>query len=189
VDRILVQQIKKNMKKIWLTLAAAIIFMAGWSQEQRIQIKKVKKGDEPPAVMDAIRSQFPEAIVDQLSYLPYKLYGEEWNVRVDGTPLDDVSLYRVHIKQGQQEFNGVYDKNGKMLSSQTFVDFAALPVEVRTSLDKFKGWHVDHAHEYIQYNGKKTSDTYRVKLQKGAEHKILFMDPMGNIRNTRVTLF
>ena len=177
------------MNKLFLTLLITMLSFAGWSQEQRLQIQKVKKGEEPPAVMDAVRAQFPEAIVDQLSYLPYKLYGEEWNVRVDGTPLEDVSLYKVHIKQDQKEFNGVYDKNGKLLSSQTFVDFAALPADVRASLDKFKDWHVDHAHEYIQYNGKKTSDTYRVKLQKGAEHKILFMDPQGNIRNTRVTLF
>lgn len=139
--------------------------------------------------MDAVRAQFPDAIVNQLSYLPYKLYGEEWNVRTEGVPLDDISLYRVHLKQGEKEFTGVYDKNGKMLSSDTFVDFAALPPEVQNSLKKFKDWHVDHAHEYIQYNGKKTSDTYRVKLQKGAEHKIIFMDPQGNIRNTRVTLF
>jgi hypothetical protein len=177
------------MKKLLMSLFIALVSLAGWSQEQRLQIQKVKKGEEPPAVMDAVRAQFPDAIVNQLSYLPYKLYGEEWNVRTEGVPLDDISLFRVHLKQGEKEFTGVYDKNGKMLSSETFVDFAALPADVQSSLKKFKDWHVDHAHEYIQYNGKKTSDTYRVKLQKGAEHKIIFMDPQGNIRNTRITLF
>jgi hypothetical protein len=66
---------------------------------------------------------------------------------------------------------------------------AVLPSPVRASINKFKGWHVDKVHEILTYRDNKLTDTYRVKLQKGAEHKTVFLDSHGEIINTRFVLF
>ncbi|MFM7327209.1 MAG: hypothetical protein ACKO3B_00605, partial [Bacteroidota bacterium] len=86
-------------------------------------------------------------------------------------------------------FTGVYDKNGKLLSSKQMMDYASLPKPVHDAVKQYADWHVDHAHEYIKYNARKSTDVYRVKIQKGGSHKFLFIDPTGKIQNTRFTLF
>ena len=117
------------------------------------------------------------------------MYGEEWNVQLEGDQLLRASFYQVEIKDGNRDYTAVYDETGKLLSSKQLIHGVKLPAELTKTLSKFAGWHVDETHELIKYNGKKSSDIYKVKLQKGAEHKIVYLDAMGNIVNTRFTVF
>lgn len=177
------------MKANVLAAVWALLALSGWAQEKKITIKHVEKGQEPAAVMEALKKDFPGFIVDDLSFLPGKLYGDEWNVQVSGDGEMESTYYNVRVKEGNRTFTGVYDKNGKLLSSKQLMDYATLPKPVQDAVSKYADWHVDHAHEYIKYNSRKSTDVYRVKLQKGGAHKFLFIDPTGKIQNTRFTLF
>jgi len=42
---------------------------------ETLTLRPVKKGEEPKEVMNAIRKDFPKAIVSDLNFLPAKLYG------------------------------------------------------------------------------------------------------------------
>ena len=177
------------MKKLALIFLVAVQSVAGCSQLNNLRFHKVKKREESVAVLNSVRAQFPDAEVSRLSFVPYEIYCEEWNVCFESVLLNEIRLYKVRLKQGEKEFTNVYDKKGKIVSSRTIFYFNALPQEVRNSINNFKDWRPDHTHEYIQYNAKNKIEMYRVKLQKGAERKIIFIDPQGNIRNTEVMLY
>jgi hypothetical protein len=171
-----------------LTIAVWLICLAlgASAQQKTLAIEKVKKGEEPKAVIDAVNKEFPQSITKDLSFLPAELYGQEWNVNVTGDEFEKSVLYQVQIKHGNTDYTAVYDKDGKLLSSKQLIHRAKLPAEVMATIKKFTGWHIDDTHELIKYNGNKTiTDTYKVKLEKGVEHKIVFLDPKGNIINTR----
>jgi len=170
-------------------MVLTLICIAAGAQEKRISITHVKKGEEPAAVMNALKSDFPGFIVDDLSFLPGKLYGDEWNIQLTGDADMEATYYHVRVKEGDRTFVGVYDRNGKLLSSKQTLDYALLPRAVQDAVRQYADWHVDHAHEYIKYNSRKSTDVYRVKIQKGGQHKFLFIDPTGKIHNTRFTLF
>lgn len=178
------------MKKIFVVLWLGYALGAA-AQEETVTIRKVKKGEEPQVVMDAIKSDFPKAVEKSMAFLPGKLYGNEWNVTTEGERLDELNFYQVEIKDGNTIYTAVYDRNGKLLSSKQIVDPAKMPPMVQATVKKFAGWHVDNTSEEIKYNGKVVTQVYRVKLQKGqkgVEHKIVFIDPAGNIVNTRFAI-
>ena len=183
------KQTTRIMKMKSLMAGLIIMSVAAIAQEKKLTITHVNKGEEPAAVMDALKKDFPGFIVDDLSFLPGKLYGDEWNIQMSGDGDMESTYYNVRVKEGNRSFTGVYDKNGKLLSSKQMVDYAMLPKPVQDATRQYADWHVDHAHEYIKYNAKKSSDVYRVKIQKGGQHKFLFIDPTGKIQNTRFTLF
>lgn len=173
---------KKLIIAIWLGYAL------GAAAQETMTITQVKKGDEPQAVMDAIKTDFPQSVQKELAYLPGKLYGREWNVTRDGEQLDNLTFFQVRIKQGNTNYTAVYDKDGKLLSSMHVVEPAKMPVQVQATVKKYAGWHVDSSSEQIKYNGKTTTDVYKIKLQKGVEHKVIFVDPTGNVVNTRFAI-
>lgn len=175
---------KKTILAIWL-MCLALGVMA---QEKKLTVTKVKKGDEPQAVMDALKQDFPKAITKDLSFLPSKLYGEEWNVQLEGDEINTPNFYQVSIKQGNRDYTAIYDKNGTLLSSKEVIRNSPLPPKVAATVKTFAGWHVDKVHEIIKYKGKTGDNFYRVKLQKGAEHKIVYLDRDGNIIDTRFAL-
>lgn len=176
------------MKKLILALALMCVTLGVMAQQQKLTITKVKKGEEPKAVMDAIQRDFPKAVSKDLSFLPARLYGEEWNIELEGDQLDEVKYYQISIKDENTDYTAVYNGNGKLLSSKQIIEDEPLPPAVSESIKKFKGWHIDKTFEIIRYNGKKVSDIYRVKIQKGAEHKFIYLDANGNIIDSRIAL-
>lgn len=174
---------KKLIIALWLGYA-----LGAMAQDQTLTIKPVKEGEEPQAVMNAIKTDFPQSVQKGLGYLPGRLFGSEWNVTREGEQLENMTFFEVKIKQGNTNYTAVYDKDGKLLSSMQIVDPAKMPPQVQATVKKFSGWHVDTSSEQIKYNGKTTTDVYKIKLQKGAEHKIVFVDPAGNIINTRFAI-
>ena len=179
------------MKTLFIMLGLSCLTLVITAQE--LKITKVKKGEEPKTVMNAIDRDFPKSISEDLSFLPSKLYGSEWNVDLQGDLSSEVNFYQVKIKQGNTSYTAVYDREGILMSSMQIIESVNLSHAAKETLKKFNGWHIDKTSEIIQYKkrGEKQtmSDTYRVKLQKDAEHKIVFLDLAGNIVNTRFTIF
>lgn len=186
--RLCYKKFKKIMKRIALVFLLACWALGASAQEKRLTVEKVKKGEEPEKVMEAIKTDFPGAITKDLSFLPAKLYGEEWNVDLQGDEVNDVKYYQVDIKAENRDYTAVYDAKGDLLSSKQVIHNAKLPPPINEALKKFQGWHIDKSHEIIKYSGKHSSDTYRVKMQKGGQHKNVYLDANGNIINTKFSL-
>ncbi len=180
------------MKKLILAIWLGCWALGAAAQVETLKVTKVKKGDEPQVVVDAIKKDFPDFIANNLSFLPAKLYGEEWNISTEGSTVDtDINFYQITLNQGKGNYyTAVYDKDGNLLSSKQEIDNSKLPKEIAETVNKFisAGWHTDRTHDIIKYKNDKFTRTYKVKLEKGIEHKILFIDPAGNIINTRFTL-
>lgn len=178
------------MRKIFLALWLGCWVLGAAAQEKTAVIRPVKKGEEPKAVMDALKKDFPNTVVESLSFLPSKLYGEEWNITVEGQENIEPTYYQVYIKKEKENYTAVYDKSGKLLSSKHIIEDASLPKPVNETVKKFAGWHVDKAQEIIEYKskGNEFSNLYKVKLQQGAKHKVLFVNPNGEIVKDRIAI-
>ena len=155
---------------------------------ETVTITPVKKGEEPKAVMNAIRNDFPQAIVTELGFLPTVLYGEQWNVRTDGVAAAknaDTQFYQVNIREGSDNYKALYDKDGNLHFSKRIIKHAELPQAV---IDAVAAAHPDY--KIINDREKITSDAdgklnivYHVTIQK-KEHGILrgmFIDPTGKV--------
>ncbi len=178
------------MKKLTLIIGLLCLTIGVIAQQEQLTVTKVKHGEEPKVVMSAIKNDFPNAVSKNFSFLPAKLYGKEWNVQLEGDALENATYYLVGIKAGKTEYTAVYDKDGKLMSSKQVIENAKLPRPVNETIKKFEGWHIDAATELIKYNGAKTiTDIYKIKIQKGAEHRVIFLDPEGHIHEAAFALF
>ncbi len=178
------------MKKLLIIFLLAAIATGAWAQDKKLVATKVKKGDEPKAVVDAIEEDFPSAITDNFAFLPYQLYGEEWNVRTQGMEDTGSRLYQVEVKlkEGNKTYTAVYDKDGNLKSSKEVIKSAELPAVITASLKSYEGWRIDKSTELITYKKQELKQVYKVKLQKGAEHKVLFFDGSGRVVNERLAI-
>jgi hypothetical protein len=177
------------MKK--LLFAAAVLLLTsgpGWAQgdltEETVTLTEVKKGEEPQAVLDAVKQDFPGSSVGNISILPHLLYGEEWDVTTDDEEDDDAQApdyYQVSASGKNTSFTAVYDKNGKLLRSREILKGDALPDAITTTLNKrYAGWKVAGDREKIK-DAKGVTVTYKVLLQKGKEKRRVAFDPSGKI--------
>ena len=146
-------------------------------------LKAVKKGEEPKEVMDAIRQDFPKAIVGDLDFLPTKLYGEQWSVVLDDESNGaEPDLYHVHLKQGKQNYEAVYDKSGKVLSSKLLIDQAMLPTDVTATVSsKYPGWKIVKDGEKITTKEGVVKEAYHVEIKKDKAYRSLFLDTGGKV--------
>jgi hypothetical protein len=174
------------MKKIILVIWLACWVLGTAAQEKKAVITPVKKGEEPQAVMDALKKDFPNTMVENLSFLPRKLYGEEWNIFIEGDENADPSFFEVRVKKENEFYTAVYNKSGKLLSSKHIIQNAALPKEVLETVKKFAGWHMDKVQEIIEYRNNDLTNVYKIKLQQGMKHKNVFINAKGEIVNERI---
>jgi hypothetical protein len=172
------------MKKIIIfCLGLLVISSASRAQveSETLTIKAVKKGEEPKEVMDAVKKDFPVAIVSDLSMLPGKLYGERWSVvmddKLDGNPPD---MYLVTLKEGNDHYKAVYDKLGKIKSSKTVIKQTQLPKEVLNTIqNKYSDWTIVKDLEKITYKDGLTREAFHVEIQKDKMYRHLFLNSDG----------
>ena len=176
------------MKTKFLTLWLVCWALGAMAQEEILAITPVKKGDEPKVVMDAIKTDFPNGISKDLAFLPAKLYGKEWNAQLAGNNDEDIQFYQVLIAEKDVQYTAVYNKDGKQLSSKEMIKTSRLPSSVIATVKKFSDWKMIESHEVIKTKGSKARVYYKVKLQKGVEHKSVFIDPQGNILSSPITV-
>lgn len=176
------------MKTTFAFMLGLCLAIGAWAQStETVTITPAKKGEEPQAVMNAIHSDFPQAVVTDLGFLPSVLYGEQWNIRTDGVAATntDMQYYQVNIREGNNRYKALYDKEGKLQASKQIIKHAELPQTVINAVAKA---HPDY--KIINDREKITSDAtgklnvvYHVTIQK-KEHGVLrgmFIDPAGKV--------
>ncbi|HEY9049108.1 MAG TPA: hypothetical protein VIN08_24575 [Ohtaekwangia sp.] len=174
------------MKKSFSLMLGLLLTTMVWAQEnETVKITPVKKGEEPQAVMAAIRADFPNAVATDLNFLPMILYGEQWDVQTEGSVAKSgAQFYQVNVRQANQTFQAVYDKNGKLQHSKRIIKHAELPQAVVDAISKA---HPDY--KIIRDQEKITSDpagklniVYHVTIRR-VHHmsRGIFIDPTGKI--------
>lgn len=166
-----------------LFLLAGIAGANAQIESETITVKAVKKGEEPKAVMDAIKQDFPKTIIADLNILPGKLYGEQWSISVDdklhGASPDN---YLVTLKEKNETFRAVYDKTGQLRSSKHIIEQTQLPGEVTSAIAaKYPDWTIVKDSEKITYKEGKTKEAYKVEIQKDKTRRNLFLSNSGSI--------
>jgi hypothetical protein len=155
------------MKKLLLITVCAIASLGiARAQTETLTLVAVKKGEEPKAVMDAVNKDFPKAIVNDISVLPAKLYGEHWSVNTVNDPNGaNVDYYEVSINESNEVSRAVYDKSGKLLSSMAIIKDTQLPPKIVSAINKkYAGWKVVNDREKINYKNNKLKEVYKVEI-------------------------
>lgn len=171
----------QHMKKLILILLCALTgTVVAQAQNETLVLKPVKKGEEPQAVMAAIKKDFPKAIVGDLGFLPAKLYGEEWSAdfkdNLNGAP----DLYRVNLKEGNETYSAVYDRAGNVISSITIIKKAELPKEVTKAIaTKYPGWKIVNDLEKIAYKKGTAKEAFHVQIQESKMNRHLLLSGSG----------
>ncbi|MDB5119399.1 MAG: hypothetical protein JWN56_617 [Sphingobacteriales bacterium] len=144
----------------------------------------VKSEDETKMVIDSIKKEFPEPVVNLLTAIPAKTYGKEWNVYISKESEEETpSYYEVEIKAANGYQTAVYDKAGNLLRVKQIIKNAELPEAVKNTINtKYNDWQVIGDEERISNAAKFTVD-YKIKLKKGILRKTVFINPKGEIKN------
>ena len=157
--------------------------MLAYCQTKILNLKAVRKGEEPKEVMKAIQRNFPKALVEDLQILPAKLYGEHWRVDFqDDSKSTSPEYYLVNLKDEKEHFKAVYDSSGKLLSSKTTIIESKLPMKVTSAIaSRYPGWVIVNTIEKITTEENSIKEVYHVEVQKDQLFKTLFFDKNGNI--------
>lgn len=171
------------MKTIIFFCLSLLAITAAQAQSETLTLKAVKKGEEPKEVMDAIKQDFPKAIVRNLNILPGKLYGERWSLSFDDK-LDGVTpdFYLVNLREDNETYKAVYDKDGKLKSSRFIINQAQLPKEITSAIAaKYPDWTIIRDREKITYNEGIVKEAVHVEIQKDKMYRSLFLDSSGKL--------
>ncbi len=170
------------MRKLLLLCTFQIAgHMLAHGQTKILNLKAVRKGEEPKEVMTAIDHNFPKAIVEDLQILPAKLYGEHWLVDIEDNSRGTIpEFYLVNLKDAKEHFKAVYDPSGKLLSSKITIIETQLPSKVTSAIaQQYPGWIIINSLEKIITHESRVKEVYHVELQKGQKFKTLFFDNNG----------
>ena len=171
------------MKKLAVFMMLLVLSFTSRAQvAQEVVFKPVKPGEEPKAVLDSIKKEFPDPVIRTFSLLPGKTYGEQWNVhRSRIEVVNNPDYYEVDIKTPKGYQTQVYDKDGNLLRVKQVIKDVDLPEVVQNAIaTEFPGWTILEEQERISSAEKYTLE-YKVKLKKGLLRKTVFVDPAGNI--------
>jgi hypothetical protein len=177
------------MKKLTLFLLFAVAGVAAYAQgsTETFTAKAVKKGEEPQAVINAVKQDFPKAIVSDLNVVSGKLYGEQWAINFDDkTGGSAPEYYHVMLKESNSQYSAYYNKKGDLISSKTYVNNEQLPTEVTSAVhNKYPDWTIIKDGEKITYKQGSVKEAYKVDIQKDKMHRSLLMDGSGNIHKDK----
>ncbi len=177
-----------TMKKLILIILCSLSgIVLAQAQSETLVLKHVKKGEEPKAVMEAVKRDFPKAIVGDLSFLPAKLYGEYWSTsyenNLDGNSPD---FYKVNLKEKDGSYEAVYDKSGNVIFSLTLIKEAQLPKEITKALaTKYPGWKIVNDQEKITYRKGAAKEAFRVQIQESNMNRSLLLSANGKVLKDR----
>ncbi|MDJ1500323.1 hypothetical protein [Xanthocytophaga agilis] len=174
------------MKKLIFCILSLITLLSGLpsiaQNEEQVTLRVVKKNQEPKAVLDAIKKDFPTAISRSLSFLPEKDFGQQWTVESNkAISTVDINYYQVEVKTKDAIQTAVYDKSGNLLRIRKVIKNGKLPDQVRSTVSKFDGWQMIGNEEQIT-DDKQYTIFYKIRLKKGISRKTLFLDPTGQIK-------
>ncbi|WP_333821006.1 hypothetical protein [Ohtaekwangia sp.] len=168
------------MKQIFPTVVLAITLVTGaQAQSGAVRIRAVE-AEIPVNVIESFRRDFKGGEGEEWSILPVKLVKEEYVISgYDNTTGEKPSFYSVRIKGSQVHREALYDTNGRLLRMKETVKDTELPVQVRNALEKSNPGYSIVYDEMIK-EGKSTVTFYRIMIVKGAQKKVITIDPNGD---------
>ncbi|HEY9004898.1 MAG TPA: hypothetical protein VIM75_02130 [Ohtaekwangia sp.] len=168
------------MKQIFPTVVLAITLVTGaQAQSGAVRIRAVE-AEIPVNVIESFRRDFKGGEGEEWSILPVKLVKEEYVISgYDNTIGEKPSFYSVRIKGSQVHREALYDTNGRLLRMKETVKDTELPVQVRNALEKSNPGYSIVYDEMIK-EGKSTITFYRIMIVKGAQKKVITIDPNGD---------
>jgi hypothetical protein len=176
------------MKNTVLFIIATMmaIGIASAQDEVTIYAKKVSSGETPPAIVEAVKKDFPDNADAIKVYLnPENMVDSEWGAALDKKISEgEHSYYTVKMKGKKGGYiYGLYDGNGvlKVLKMEA-VDFV-LPAEIVTAstTGKYEGYKIK-GNKYKCYKvlDKSTNKEYvQVEIARGKDKKTLYFTPQG----------
>lgn len=112
----------------------------------------------------------PKSAKDSFS----KLYPEATKVKWDKENHD----YEASFKLNGKDMSVIFDKEGKVLETETAIEISQLPQNVEKHvMNNYKGYNITGAAKILKANGE---ELFEAKITKGKEKKDLFFDKNGN---------
>lgn len=156
------------------------------SQDERIYAKQISPDETPPAVKEALKKDFPDAIKDiQYFMVPKNMVNSEWGVAMsESMKSGDKDYYTVEMKgEGGGFVYGLYNKDGELEVMKMEANDFALPKEIVThaTSGEYKGYKIQ-SQKYKCYKviDKRTNTEYvQVETKKGDDTKTLYYTPKG----------
>lgn len=102
-----------------------------------------------------------------------KLYPKAADVKWD----KEKNNYEASFKQDGKDMSVIFDKDGKVLETETAIEVSKLPKEVeKYVVEKYNGYKITEAEKIVKANGEKL---FEVEVTKGKNTKDLLFDSNG----------
>ncbi|GGF47142.1 PepSY-like domain-containing protein [Echinicola rosea] len=172
------------MKGIAIILFLGVLFCgAVHAQEERVVLKQVSDSEVPKAVVEAIKKDFPQSVVDEVKILPADGI-DSWKVTdVQNTmsPGDEMTYYAISFYGDGVSGQVLYDADGEMVVYKKVITNEALPPSIRSYIgNNYSGWAFIKDKEIIKKSPTAATDVYTVVIKKGNDKKTLHFDGSGN---------
>jgi hypothetical protein len=138
----------------------------GESEAIPVESLVLKKDQVPPAIIDAVKSDFQHGEAFSWGKFPYALKKYAWVVDNDASNVKP-EFYEVYIKASDgSDIYAVYTPDGTIKESKTIRKNAPLPRTVDQALAKsqYKDWTVVGDKELIKYYNSKNNVEEHVKV-------------------------
>ena len=162
-------------------LVLCIIFLnvnlvAGQEKEHEINHE-----DIPVALREAIQKDFPSHH-DNAKWYAFDQRYNEWamisTIKGDKGVIPD--YYVASVRDEDVTINAVYNKNGKLLRSETILRNMDVPRNIAKSVtNEFPGWNI-MKHQIIIRDFDHNKKYFMVKIRNDGKKKTLFFDTDGN---------
>lgn len=151
-----------------------------------VYAKKISQEETPPAIVEALKKDFPDNADDIMYYLyPENKGVEDWRVALDSAVKQgDSEQYAVKLKGKKGGYvYGLYNKDGELqVLKIEAIDFALPPAIAKAATTgDYEGYHIkSNKYKCIQVVDKKSNKEYvQVVVAKGKKTKNLFFTPEG----------
>jgi hypothetical protein len=140
----------------------------------------LKKGNIPPAVIQAAEKLFQGNTQVAWGSFPYELKDYGWVVNKDyNEPIDHYEIK--FIGKDGSDIYAVFESTGELIRSKVIRKNAPVPPAILTTLEKseYKDWKIVGDVMLIKVNQKKVAEHYTVKIQNGNMKKTLHFTSAG----------
>lgn len=165
----------------------------GYAQTEIADLTPIKKGEEPKAVLNTLKQDFPGVTASEFNFISHVLYGQKWSEKVSGELVGDMKLVQVNVRDKNGNYEILFDKDGKVLKIKDFIKNAELPPAVMKSIrGKYPSFKLLTDSEKISAGrDRKAQVVYRAEIQSAPNGKKrnLFLDNSGKLlRDSAVPL-
>jgi hypothetical protein len=177
------------MKTTVMLIIMSLIQGIGFAQMVTADLVPIKKGEEPKAVLNTLKKDFPQATPSEFNFISSLLYGQKWSEMVSGDVPDNMQLVEVKVKEKKGNYEILFDKNGKVLKIKDFVKNADLPLAITKDIKQmYPAYKLVNDSEKIRAGkDEKAYAVYRVEIQNPAkgQKRNLFFDNSGKLLRER----